>query len=288
MQILNKDFLTVLFPRDGYIETRAMLRETLQRDFATSIPCALAFLYKVKDGLNVYFGVAARASKGEGCKGNLLYSAALWVDIDAPNADQRLASSGLPAPSVLVATGTAGHRQAYWLLEEPYDLRGPEAIAQFEAYLRGIVKVTGGDKACVDASRLLRMPNTRNFKHQPAPFVDILVWQPERRYYLENFPIGEVIAACSREFGEAVEPKRQVAAGWLRSILEGGYDGQWNADHSEVDFKVACHLLDEGFAPEEALWRCIHSAIGQRKRNHLAYWRRTIAKAMNRTGQDIL
>jgi hypothetical protein len=187
---------------------------------------------------------------------------------------------------MVVASGTPGHRQAYWLLEAPCRLDVPDAVARFESYLRGIAEASDGDRACVDASRLLRLPNSRNFKHQPPPYVDVLAWHPERRYGLEDFPRSDVVMPVQDVIGQAVEPNRRVETEWLLAILEQGYEGQWNPDESAVDFKVACRLLDGGFLPEEALWLCINSpAIGLRKRNPLAYWRRTIAKAASRTNR---
>ena len=284
--MLTKDFLAELFPNPGFLETRAIGGEEVLQDFAASVRCAMAFFYKTRGCFNVYFGVAARASRQDGSKHNLAYAAALWVDIDAPDAKRRLDASGLPAPSIVVASGTPGHRQAYWLLQAPYRLDEPDAVALFESYLRGIAGAARGDKACVDASRLLRLPNSRNFKHQPPPYVDVLAWHPERRYRLEDFPQGNVVVPVQCAIGEAVEPNRRVETEWLLAILKDGYAGQWNPDESAVDFKVACRLLDEGFLPEEALWLCIHSpAIGDRKRNPLAYWRRTIAKAIARANR---
>jgi hypothetical protein len=243
----------------------------------------MAFVYKVKADHNVFFGVAARAGPGNGSKANLAYSAALWADIDEEDAAERLRSSGLPEPSIVVASGSKGHLQAYWLLEEPYQLRDPDPIAVFESHLRGIVRVAGGDKACIDATRVLRLPNSRNFKHSPPTYVDVLAWHPEHRYKLADFPQGEVVSVGQVDLGDAVEPKRPVQTGWVRDVLEHGYEGQWNPDKSCVDFKVACGLLDEGFPPAQVLWLCTDSpAIGKRKPNWQQYWRRTIANALKR------
>jgi hypothetical protein len=281
--MLTKDFLAALFPCPGFIETRAIRGEEVMRDFAAGVRCALAFFYKTKDAFNLYFGVAARASRADGSKHNLAYAAALWVDIDAADAERRLEASSLPQSSMVVASGTPGHRQAYWLLKAPCRLDAPDAVARFESYLRGIAEASGGDRACVDASRLLRLPNSRNFKHQPPPYVDVLAWHPQRRYRLDDLPQGDVVVPARCVTGDAVEPNRRVETGWLLAILEHGYEGQWNPDESAVDYKVACRLLDDGFPPEEALWLCTHSpAIGQRKRDPLSYWRRTVAKAASR------
>jgi hypothetical protein len=249
--MLTKDFLAALFPCPGFIETRAIRGEEVMRDFAASVRCALAFFYETRDGFNLYFGVAARASREDGSKHNLAYAAALWVDIDAADADRRLEASGLPDPSMVVASGTPGHRQAYWLLKAPCRLDALDAVARFESYLRGIAGASGGDRACVDASRVLRLPNSRNFKHQPPPYVDVLAWHPERRYGLEDFPRGNVVMPVQDVIGEAVEPNRRVETEWLLAILEQGYEGRWNPDESAVDFKVACRLLDDGFLPAE-------------------------------------
>jgi hypothetical protein len=288
MRMLTRPFLEVLFPEGGFIESRALSGPEVRQDFACSIPSVLAFFYRVKATEDVYFGVAARATPKDGTKANLAYAAALWVDIDAEDADERLLQSGLPAPSIIVASGTRGHRQAYWLLRVPYQLRTPQAVADLEARLRGIACAAGGDHACVDAGRVLRMPNSRNFKHTPATYVDIVSWLPDLRYEVNEFPLGEVVTPTEVVLTDAVEPTRAVETEWVQDILDNGYEGQWNRDKSAVDFKVAYHLLVEGFSPEETLWLCTESeAIGKRKRNWRTYWPLTIANAAKRLRLEV-
>jgi hypothetical protein len=288
MRVLTGTFLDALFPDGGFIECRTLSGPEVRQDFACSVRSALAFFYKVKATKDLYFGVAARATPTDGTKASLAYAAALWVDIDTVDAEERLSCSGLPEPSITVASGTAGHLHAYWVLEEPVPLQAPDAIATFEARLRGIARAVGGDPACVDASRVLRMPNSRNFKHAPPTYVDIVSWRPDLRCDVEQFPLGDVVLPASVTVVDAVEPSRSVETEWLRDILDNGYAGQRNPNKSAVDFKVAYHLLVEGFSPEEVLWLCTESpAIGKRKRNWRTYWPLTIANAAKRLRPEV-
>jgi hypothetical protein len=283
VRILTATFLEALFPDPGYIELRAMRGAEVKRDFAAGSAGALAFFYKVKASHDLYFGVAARSGCHSGGKHDLACSRALWVDIDLADARQQLEASVLPQPSIVVASGSPGHLQAYWLLNQAFDLHTAEAVARFESHLRGIAAACGGDRACVDACRVLRLPNSRNFKRQPPAYVDILEWRPELRYRLEDFPRGEDVSIEAVLLGEAVLPDREVTTPWLKRILEQGYEGQRNPNRSRVDFKAAARLLEEGFTPEEALGLCLASpAIGHRKPHAEAYWRRTIGSALKR------
>jgi hypothetical protein len=274
-------FLDALFPdlTGSYVEVRAFGERT-RRYFARSIKSANAAIADARDHHDVYVGIATRSRRG-GTKADLGLSYVVWADVDRPNAEALLRVAGLPEPSMIVASGSPGRLHAYWRLTEPSTLREPEAIALFESYLRGVASAVGGDPACVDASRLMRAPGTRNHKHDPPVLCEIVSYTPAR-YRLDAFPRGAVVEADRAELGEAKAPAREVRTAWVRDVLDNGYEGQRNRDKSAVDFKVAARLLAEGFAPEEVLYIVEHSpAIGERKAN-ADYWPRTIRAAAAR------
>ncbi len=115
---------------------------------------------------DVYVAVALRARRAGG-RDAVAPSHLAWVEIDAPDAADRLARFAHP-PSMIVASGTPGHLHAYWAL------RTPAAPAALEGANRRLAHHLGGDLASVDAARILRPPGSRNHKHHPAARVELL------------------------------------------------------------------------------------------------------------------
>jgi P4 family phage/plasmid primase-like protien len=91
----------------------------------------------------------------------------LHVDIDfkdivhSERAQNKLGQL-MVAPSTVVHSGHGLH--AYWLLKEALTAT-PENIEQIEALLRLLADHLGGDLACAEASRLMRLPGTHNTKN---------------------------------------------------------------------------------------------------------------------------
>jgi hypothetical protein len=284
-------FLEALLPgletRGAFIEQRALRHGKPTVDFASDVTGALAFCERVRKTHDAFFGIAARSRRGHGGKKDLAFSRALWADIDLPHAEAGLNESGLPRPSILVATGTPGHVQAYWLLREPHDLRTPEAIAYFESFLRGIRDACRGDNT-VDASRLFRMPDSLNWKSDPPRQVEVVHFSPELCYTLEHFPRGDLPGGEGGDL-EPVQPRPEIwVPGWVRVILDEGYEAgdcrpdpnTGQIDESAQDWKVVNRLRERGFSAGETLWHVLNApAIGRRKRYWRDYWRRTVTKA---------
>jgi hypothetical protein len=120
--------------------------------------------------------------------------AALFVDIDFkavqahPNAlpeDQsRALLSTFPLePSIVVHTGGGLH--VYWLLKDPLDLAHDATTAN--TYLRALARAVGGDFQAAEPARVLRLPDTLNYKYDPPRQVILEVCEPERHYTLADF-----------------------------------------------------------------------------------------------------
>jgi hypothetical protein len=113
---------------------------------------------------DVYVGCAPRQRRSGGRRA-IERVWALWVDCDGAEASERLASF-VPAPGIVVASGSAGSRHAYWPLCEPLAPRAAQRVNTRLAH------ALGADPAATDAARILRPPHTQNFKHDPpAPVV---------------------------------------------------------------------------------------------------------------------
>lgn len=106
---------------------------------------------------DVYFSPAARKTKGN-LKEDVLGSRAIWVDVDGTQGP--LAT--IP-PSAQVFSGHGHH--LYWFLKDPL-----LDIDELEHTNRLMAKdVPGGDPACWNANRVLRVPGTMNCKDPNKP-----------------------------------------------------------------------------------------------------------------------
>jgi hypothetical protein len=107
-----------------------------------------------------YVGVAPRRRRYGG-RDAIERVHALWADLDGPEAVATL-SHFTPAPSIVVRSGSGHH--AYWPLWPP----ASPGVA--EAANRRLVHALGADPATVDGARILRPPETCNFKTgEPVP-----------------------------------------------------------------------------------------------------------------------
>jgi hypothetical protein len=90
----------------------------------------------------------------------------LYIDIDS-DGDARLAvvrqSDAVPKPSVILCT-SPGKYQVLWQVD---DFR----FVQQEYMLKMLAIAFGGDPACTDCNRVLRMPGFLNHKYEPAYLV---------------------------------------------------------------------------------------------------------------------
>ena len=116
-------------------------------------------------GYDVFFGVNPRCRGGQEDK-DILSGCALWCDIDGlasvVEAEQRLEAAQFPlSPDAAVFTGGGIH--LYWVLKEPVDPASPDWSIYLRS-LRAMTKLHGGDKQCVNPSRVLRFPLTMSHK----------------------------------------------------------------------------------------------------------------------------
>ncbi len=133
---------------------------------------------------NLFFAVATRDGNG-GKKENIVNIPALWSDIDFKDSSEENARKLLKEfplePSALIESGYGLH--AYWKLTEPAEY---EDIAEVEKILRGLASVLCGDPNATDASRLLRIPKTTNWKYTPPRIVN-LISTNAKTYNLSDF-----------------------------------------------------------------------------------------------------
>lgn len=213
--IYNQDgltFLRTLFPpaSEGFIETRCLCDGEVQRqDFNPSDHELHVLGVNSPSGTwDMFVGVAPRSRK-EGTKAAVRGVWAAWVDLDVPDAADRLAHFELE-PSLVVSSGTPGHLHAYWPLTEPAE---PEAI---ERVNRALARRLGADPAAVDASRLMRLPGTPNCKMDP-PATAKLLHADDRRFDLAA--IESILDPTEAEEDEAAE-ELDAPSEPVRHVLE--------------------------------------------------------------------
>ena len=177
----------------------------------------------------------------------------LYIDIDS-DGDARVAtlraSEAVPSPTAILAT-SPGKYQALWRVEG-FDFE------QQEATLKLLAIAFGGDPACTDCNRVLRIPGFLNQKYSPAHRVTVeylsdSVWNPGD-FHLDN----------------AALPLRGIA----RPIQHGKHT------HSEQDW---AWVLDELAHGKDAM-KLTHTLASRRadKPNPLYYAQRTVDMASAR------
>ncbi len=147
---------------DDVIEVRLLGKGRPQVRQFDKIGPALDWVEDAGEDIDCYIGVALR-KRGEGSgKSACTRVGAVWVDLDAEidreEAEKRFSAFPTP-PSCVVRTGHGYH--AYWLL---VTMAEGDDLARVEAVNRGIAQLIGGDVACHDISRIMRVPGSINYK----------------------------------------------------------------------------------------------------------------------------
>lgn len=208
--------LDVLFPSNstGFIELRAIpVSKGMPRRAFTSL-AAVEEIEKTiaawRGSHNVFVGIAPRTREAGGRDAVGLVHVA-WVDIDDAGAENSLEQFE-PTPTLIVASGSPGHLHAYWALSDGIE---PSDIEEIN---RALAERLGGDPTVVDAARVMRVPGTLNFKHDPPAEAQIVsgsgVTYPveELREALDVGESVEVAAdpASTANFGETSEPVSKI------------------------------------------------------------------------------
>lgn len=263
-----KRFLSEMFSpyKEGYIELRC-LRGTGDRKkvekawFPVTAPerAAEAALKFSDSGLDVYFGVLPRDSTANGKKANVSQAAVAWLDVDFKNtpredAEARLAND---APDLVVHSGGGLH--CYWKFTQVFPLDGDKAVRRFEASLEKRIASIGGDPSAKDASRVLRVPGTLNYKYSPPRVVGILptirAERPalppltpaqEQSYWELELAVSET--KCAEDYsrmmvwywGAMAAKNRKTAKQWEAKMRQWRFDQAAKRD----GFRVKCPFLE--------------------------------------------
>jgi hypothetical protein len=209
-------------------------------------------------GANIY--VAANPLRSGGRKRTKECIASvrhLYLDIDE-DGDSRLAAlralDGAPVPCTILST-SPGKYQVLWQVEG-FDFE------QQEVMLKRLASAFGGDPACTDCNRVLRIPGFRNQKYSPARCVAV-EYSSDATYSPADFRLPDAPVF-------AVLPLRGAAR----------HFSAHKDSHSEQDWAWVCHQIAEGKHPAK-LTRELASRRSE-KPNPLYYAQRTIDVASAR------
>jgi hypothetical protein len=91
-------------------------------------------------------------------------------------------SNAVPIPTAIVST-SPGKYQVLWRVEDsPHE--------QQESLLKVLAFAFGGDPACTDLNRVLRLPGFLNQKYTPAPLV-MVEYLRETTWHLQDFQLAD-------------------------------------------------------------------------------------------------
>ena len=140
---------------------------------------------------------------------------------------------------MVIASGTAEHRHAYWLLREAIDLDRMELVN------RRLAAALGADEHSADAARILRPAGSVNRKRWPPAAVRLLGLEPG-----SCVPISELQAALpAEEPDRGVSPRvREIevdASDALRAIPPRVYVARLTGQRVGRSGKVRCPFHDD-------------------------------------------
>jgi hypothetical protein len=151
--------------------------------------------YENHNGANVY--VAAnplRSGSRRRTKECIAEVRHLYIDIDV-NGEERIgalrASDAVPVPSTILST-SPGKYQALWKVEG-FD------FDQQENALKLLVIAFGGDSACTDRNRVLRVPGFLNRKYEPAHPVSV-EYPSDSNYHPDDFRLDDALLNAAMPF----------------------------------------------------------------------------------------
>ena len=141
---------------------------------------------KTRAGANVYVAANPLVSGSrKRTKESIAEVRHLYLDLDT-DGDAKLAalraSNAVPIPTAIVST-SAGKYQVLWRVESiPFE--------QQESLLKVLAITFGGDPACTDCNRVLRLPGFLNQKYTPAPVVTV-EYPSDSTWHSQDFQLAD-------------------------------------------------------------------------------------------------
>jgi len=216
---------------------------------------------------DVYVGVLPRVGNRKS-NDSVFGANCLYADIDGGEEGYQgsialLKRTGLPKPNVAVISGGGVH--AYWLLDTPLLFETQEHREKFSTTLRRLQKAIGGaspnahaDEACKDAARILRVPDTLNWKRQEEPRrVRMIRNNTTTRLsyteWLNLLPLVPIVQhTYSKKFEKAPESLPRWVVEWIAAPL---MEGSRNRELT----RVSCYLGKDYHFTEAEVSTILHA-----------------------------
>jgi hypothetical protein len=216
-------------------------------DDPASHPKPRAFIHNLKGilefvaanpGLNHYYGVATRKSTANGTLENCSTLTALFADVDLKREEHpagvtveefwKLIQNFPHPPSAIIWSGHGWH--AYWFLRDRLILDA-DGKAIGKRILQTLCKAVQGDPASAECARVLRLPGTFNCKDKPPVEVELVTFDADVRYTIEEFRDlfaqqwqREDAALAAKAVSEAKRVKRPISTMPNISRIEAALD----------------------------------------------------------------
>ncbi len=236
-------FVEALFehaPREAFVEVRFRRSCGMGQSFhrAGALEALSREIAAHARQRDVYVGVIPRNRRGGARKDLVTEGTVAWVDCD-DEASVAALSGFRPAPTIIVASGSATNCHAYWRLDSP------TSVDVIEQLNRRLARRIGADGRSSEAARILRPAGTTNWKGDLPARVRLL--------QLERSPIGidELVADLPPLEG----PRRSAGRRPISTPREGADDLTRipPAEYVECltgrevgrDHKVACPFHDD-------------------------------------------
>jgi hypothetical protein len=168
--------------------------------------------------------------------------------------------SVVPVPSVTVDSGHGLH--FYWILEKSLIVTDANR-ERLKAINRGLALACGGDAACCDVTRILRIPGFHNHKSNP-PIEVRLLSSTGPRYPIgvfESFAVGQSLPGAGLSASSppsngpvSEELDRRYRRLWGRNPeIKRGWRGEIGDGSSDSRYVLVKHLRAHGFTDDEIL-----------------------------------
>ena len=239
-----EDFLELVWgDKEGYVDMPAKVGRywtPYSFHWPNDGACTRRIDTSMRDDEDLYYSPGMFKSKGRRIE-DALPTVWLWADLDEvhPSAGARL---GL-LPTVGIQS-SPGRYQALWRLDE--EIRG----AKHEELCRALTYALDADKGGWDTTQVLRIPLTRNFKYEGAPFVEALWIHEDVSYGVDD--VWEAVKDWIPERGaeaSGIVPKKPIssrAKQLLRSTVDQVVTGERSARLWELECLLAEAGLEEG------------------------------------------
>jgi len=264
--LTRTEFLSLVLPPTGMYCVVGLKDGKPKQSFVASVEeidsLADALVHR---GYDAYFALASYADDSGRTNVNASHLNSFFLDLDCgagkPYADQAegvaalkefVKKSGLPKPSVIVNSGRGVH--AYWVVEQPVEKREWRGLAEGFKELCSAHGLHADPAVTADVARILRIPDTLNFKDPQNPQAVHLMMAGTRvgiealreKFVVESFNIpGE--RPFIREMDEATKALLGNYQSKFKTILIKSIQGEGCAQ--------LAHIYENQDTVEEPLWR---------------------------------